>query len=371
MNKDTEQINTLAGHLFREHYGKMVSYLSHKYGYHQIENILDAVQESFEAALKTWRFSAVPKQPFAWLYKVANHKLLNKMKRSNLSRAHLEQLSVEEVEIVPYNEQEAEDSLLKLLVYFSTADFSARNKLVISLYFLCGFNYSEIANALLLKTETVKKVVLRSKEAIKKFSGAYDAYQIQNIEQPDHLLKVIYLLFNEGYKSSQKKGTINMDMCFEAIRLAKLFNRHYPYHAETNALLAGMFFHSSRFPARTTERDGTWISLENQDRHLWDRNLISTGFKYLRAAKNNQIELDKYYLEALISSLHCTSESYEKTDWQNIAYLYVQLEQLEPHSISVTLNRIIAESNYKEIEELLLELKSMESLHYRQRVLLL
>lgn len=365
MNRSSEEkINILTGHLFREHYGKMVSYLSQKFGYHQLENIIDAVQESFEAALKSWRFTAIPNQPFAWLYKVANHKLLNKIKREHLSRLHLEQLPVEDVNIDLYSEQEAEDSLFKLLNYFSTANFSERNKLVISLYFLCGFSYSEISNALLLKADTVKKVVRRSKEAIKKFSGAYDDHQIHAIEQPDHMLKIIYLLFNEGYKSSQKNGTINTDLCFEAIRLAKLVNRHCPHYAETNALLAVLFFHSSRFPSRTKDgmANGTWISLENQDRRLWDSNLITTGFHHLRVAKAKQTALGKYYLEALISSLHCRSDRYEDTDWKTISYLYEQLEHLEPHSISVTLNRIIAESNYKDLTPLILKLQSMGTL---------
>ena len=88
---------------------------------------------------------------------------------------------------------------------------------------------------------------------------------------------------------------------------------------------------------------------------------MSSGFHHLRVAKDKQMSLDKYYLEALISSLHCTSPSYEDTDWKTITYLYVQLEQLDPRSIAVTLNRLIAESNYKNINVLLAELKSMEA----------
>ncbi len=359
MNKDAnEHINTLTNHLFREHYGKMVSFLSQKYGYHQVDNVLDAVQEAFEAALKTWRFSAIPNSPFAWLCKVASNRLLNKIKHSNLSRVHLEQIAAEEINTAQYSEKEAEDSLLKLLVFFSMADFPDRNKLVISLFFLCGFNYSEIANALLLSTDAVKKIISRSKEAIKKKSGAYDDFQIQAIEQPDHLLKIIYLLFNEGYKSSQKTGTINSDLCFEAIRLAKLLYHRSPKDTKTNSLLASMFFHSSRFAARIA--NNTWVSLEHQDRNLWDKSLISIGFYHLRVAKDNQIALNKYYLEALISSVHCTSETYEETDWKTIAYLYEQLEQIEPNSISIKLNRIIAKSNFKELTTVLSELTSIE-----------
>ena len=124
--------------------------------------------------------------------------------------------------------------------------------------------------------------------------------------------------------------------------------------------ITGMFFNSSRFPART-END-TWISLENQNRTLWNNDLIKEGFYYLEIAKKHQQTLDKYYLEALISSMHCSSESYEKTDWRTIVYLYKQLEKMEPYSISVKLNRIIAESNFKSLHDLLPELITMESM---------
>lgn len=359
MNKDSQQsINILAGHLFREHHGKMVSLLSSKFGYHQIDNVLDALQESFEAALKTWKFSGVPKHPVAWLCRVAGNNLLNRIKRSNLSHAYLSKLPAQEKITSPYDETEAEDSLLKLLIFFSTANFSERNKLIISLYFLCGFNYSEIANALLLKTETVKKTILRGKETIKEFSCSYEHSQVQSIENQGHLLQVIYLLFNEGYKSSQKNGTINNELCFEAMRLATLIHRRQPDDGKTNSLLAVMFFHCSRFPARTAA--DSWISLELQDRSLWDSELISAGFQHLRIAKKNLSFLDKYYIEAVISSLHCSSETYEKTDWKMITYLYRQLEQLEPYSISVTLNRILAESHFKDLTGLLSELNLME-----------
>lgn len=359
-NNIDENIKTLTSHLFREHYGKMVSYLSQKYGYHKIEDILDAVQESFETALNTWKFGEVPENPFAWLHRVANNKLVNKIRQSNIAQTHVNYLVSTERDSNEYSEKEVEDSLLKLLIFFSKAFFTERNKLIISLYFLCGFNYSEIANALIIKTETVKKVVLRSKETIKEFSEIYDDFQIQTIEELSHLLKIIYLLYNEGYKSSQRAGTINLDLCFEAIRLGKLLHQYHPENPEINSLLAGMFFNSSRFPART-END-TWISLENQNRTLWNNDLIKEGFYYLEIAKQHQQTLDKYYLEALISSMHCTSESYEKTDWKTIAYLYKQLEKMEPYSIPVKLNRIIAESNFKSLHDLLPELITIENM---------
>ncbi|MDP9959549.1 RNA polymerase sigma factor [Chryseobacterium lathyri] len=362
MNRDfDESIHTLTDHLFRENYGKMVSYLSQKYGYKEIENIVDAVQESFETALNTWKFSGIPDNHFAWLYRVAVNKLLNKIKYSGIRKSNVDHLDIAEEIIHEYNEKELEDSLLKLLIFFSKIDFSERNKLIISLYFLCGFGYEEIANALILKNETVKKVILRSKENIKQFAEKYDDFQIGSFDDcRKHLLKIMYLIFNEGYKTSQKKGSINYDLCYEAIRLAKLVQSYDVRNSEINSLLALMFFNSARFPARIEK--GTWVSLEDQDRDLWDKNLIYEGFYYLELAKYNQANLSKYYIEALIGSVHCTSESYGNTNWQTISFLYKQIEKIEPDSISVKLNRIISESNFKNINTLLLEVNILEGL---------
>ncbi len=361
MHKNPEQdINRLTNHLFRENYGKMVAYLSRKYGYREIDNIVDAVQESFEAALKNWRFNGIPENSFAWLFKVAQHKLLNKIRQSNLHLAHRNNLRREMPE-EDFTEKEMEESQLRLLIFFSKADFSERNKVILSLYFLCGFGYNEIANALLLKIETVKKIIARSKETIQRFSAGYDPSQLMTVEEDlQYLLKIIYLLFNEGYKTTRKNGAIKYDLCYEAIRLGKLVLNYHPENSALNALLALMFLNTSRFEARTDPAG--WVSLEEQDRTLWNGELISEGFYYLKQAKNNQEYPDKYYLEALISSVHSSSKSYQETEWQKIVYLYQQLELLEPSSVLVKLNRIIAESNYKEIVSLISELDTLEPL---------
>ncbi len=358
MNNSTDRdINLLASHLFRENYGKMVAYLARKYGYHQIDTITDTVQEAFEAALRTWKFNGIPDNTFAWLLKVANNRLLNKIRQTKIHQTHLNTIAGSSKDNV--TEPELEESLLSLLTYFSGIDFSDRNKLIISLYFLCGFGYDEIANALFLKRETVKKVIVRSREEIRQFAFRYDAAEagIYKNHLP-HLLKIIYLLYNEGYKSSKKDGDMHYDLCYEAIRLGKLMLNHCPENTGLHSLLALMFFNTSRFAART--RQNCWISIEEQDRNRWDKTLISEGFYHLNMAKTGQAIPGKYYLEALIASVHSSSESYRTTDWQTIVYLYRQLELLEPKSIAIKLNRIIAECNIRSGEDLITELQDLE-----------
>jgi len=345
-------IHGLTGHLFRENFGKMVSHLSGKYGYHQIENILDAVQEAFEAALTSWKFSGVPENPFGWLYRVARNKLVNKLRHLNAEVSLMPEQGYSEEE---YSNRELEDSLLRLLVFFSRTSFSERNKLIISLYYLCGFGYREISHALLMKTDAVKKVVLRSRETIKTLNDSWYASPL-NPDQADydHLLTIVYLLFNEGYKTSGKNGSIRHELCYEAMRLGRLILNYRTGEPEINALMALMFFNTSRFPARTSAR--TWISLEDQDRSLWSRELIAEGHHYLQKAKNNRHHLSRYYLEALISSIHCLSDSYAQTDWKTLAVLY---RRLDARSVTVELNRLVAESHFRPLDELISETEKL------------
>lgn len=354
-----ETINIYASHLFRENHGKMVSYLSQQYGYHEVDNIIDAVQEAFETALIKWRFSGLPDKPLAWLFKVANNKLLNQLKKVNTHKRYLEYASANE-DIDAIEEKELDNSLFKLLLLFSKLRFKERDKIIISLYFLCGFGYSEIGAALFLNVEAVKKVILRSKDAIKQFTLKHsNNLSITTHADLECLVKILYLMFNEGYKSTKKNEMIDFSLCYEAIRLGKMVANFKKEEAQINALMALMFFNISRSAARIKENN--WISLEEQDRSLWSKELISEGFSYLRTAKNNQGKLDKYYIEALISSLHCIAPNYADTDWKSISFLYHQLENIEPSSTTIKLNRIIAESNYKDIILLIDEVKGIET----------
>ncbi|MCW2260739.1 MULTISPECIES: DUF6596 domain-containing protein [Sphingobacterium] len=353
-NKD---IDKLTDHLFREYHGKMISFLSAKFGYQQIDNIVDAVQEAFEIALSEWRYKGTPKNCFGWLIYVSQNKLINKINRDSVGSKILNRISYEEEESIASHE--AEDSLLQLLIFFSKINVSDRNKLIISLFYLCGFGYSEISRAMMLPVETIKKIILRSQVLIKKIAIQYEKCEFESLhnEMP-HLLHVLYLMFNEGFKSAQKRESIKKDLCFEAIRLSVLVKKYQEDHCELNALLALFFFHVSRFPARIQENG--WISIQFQNRTLWDKNLISEGYAYLNKIDLSKNRLNKYHLEALIASVHCSSPNYEKTDWRLISTLYSQLEFLEPNAIAVKINRVIAESNYLPITPLIKKMFDLE-----------
>lgn len=348
---NTDNINQLTAHLFRENSGKMVAVLSRMFGLSQIEVVLDVVQDTFETALTKWRFSGIPDNPSGWLMQVAKHKALNTFKRENKTQAHSPSIYLnhfdtkfeQELDIL-FSTKEIKDSQLRLLFACCHPDFSTKNQIIITLNILCGFGVPEIANALLMNDEAVKKALTRSKFSLSKLDALL---QTNIITQSDERIKtvqtILYLLFNEGYKTTRSKDAIDNDLCFEAIRLAKLLeNDNGIANSETEALLALMFFSLSRFPARLSTND-EWLTLAEQDRSKWNKVFIEEGYYYLNKATQHQT-VTRFHIEAIIASLHCSAQTFEETNWDKIAALYRLLEQIEPASPLVSLNRIIAES---------------------------
>lgn len=342
-------INELTAHLFRENSGKMTAILSRIFGISKIDIILDIVQDTFETALQKWRFSGIPNNPSAWLMKVAKNKAINCLKSENKNRTFpIDQLD----KFTSYFENEFEtllsseeliDSQLRLLFTCCHPDLSIKNQVIITLHILCGFGIPEIANALIMNTEAVKKALTRSKSILRMSDFSVSTLRFYQSDQRIKLVQtILYLMFNEGYKTTRGKRAINNDLCYEAIRLAKLLgNSHSPLNHETNALIALMFFNISRFPARLSAND-EWITLEEQDRSRWDQIFIKEGYYYLNEAIQTE-RVSRFYIEAIISSIHCSAQTFEETNWQKIDFLYGQLVLIEP-SPMVAFNKIIAES---------------------------
>lgn len=345
-----DNINQLTAHLFRENSGKMTAVLSRMFGLSQIDIVLDVVQDTFETALSKWRFSGIPDNPSGWLMQVAKNKAFNNFKRENKTQAfspsvylnHFDKSFENQFDIL-LSPKEIKDSQLRLLFTCCHPDFSTKNQIIITLNILCGFGIPEIANALLMNEEAVKKALARGKDSLRKLDNIL---QTNIITQLDERIKtvqtILYLMFNEGYKTTRSKEAINNDLCYEAIRLAKLLeNDNSAVNSKTNALVALMFFNISRFPARLGTSD-EWLTLEEQDRNLWNKIFIEEGYHYLNKATQYKT-VTRFHIEAIIASLHCSAPTFKETNWMKIAFLYQQLEQIEPSPL-VTLNKIIAES---------------------------
>jgi RNA polymerase sigma factor (sigma-70 family) len=349
LNKETN-IKQLADHLFRENSGKMVAALIRLFGVNNLESILDVVQDTFESALTSWKYSSVPNNPPAWLMQVAKNKAINLNKRGKKMTLVSPSLFVKNYDTTAedlldfvFLPHEVEDSQLRLLLTCCHPDFPEKNQVIITLHILCGFGVREIASALFMKEEAVKKAITRAKAELKNKGELLQVPRLPKYEKRiETVHTILYLMFNEGYKTTRGKEMIDHDLCYESMRLAKLLLKDgVALEKQTHSLLALMFFNLARFPARLNE-SGEIITLEEQDRSKWDYVFIEEGYYHLnRAGEPDQI--NRFHIEALIASIHCAAESFEKTDWKTIIYLYDQLEKILDSPV-IALNKVVAES---------------------------
>ncbi len=339
-----KQLNDTVDHLFRNEYGKVLSLLTSKFGTSHLEAIEDAVQDTFLKAMRVWAYQEVPQNPTAWLYRVANNAMidmLRKGKKIQYGETAYEKNAGEESREYA-SENEITDSQLKLVFACCDPVLSQEYQVILSLKLMGGFSNRELAEALLKKEETVAKSYTRAK---KKFRE-----QVQLLRFPVEMglqsrlfvvLRVVYLLFTEGYSPTSGSNVLKKDICYEALRLALLLRKNkYCQHPNLEALIALMCFHASRFDARLDDT-GELVTLEHQDRSHYNQELIRIGLYHLENAGTKDRLPSQYHLEAAVSYYHSVAKEFGKTDWKSILYLYdVHLQQ--QFSPMVALNRIVA-----------------------------
>ena len=349
-------------HLFRHEYGKVVSALTNKYTSRYIDLIEDSVQEALLKAMKLWSYNPVPDNPSGWLYKVANNYMIDNLRRDSRQTEY----GLENDEEIGIKIDESsitsglEDEQLKMIFACCHPLLSLIEQIMLSLKLLGGLSIKEISSALMKNNEAVKKAITRAKKKFKDEIGMPEVPAANELNKRlDVVLKVIYLIFNEGYKAAEGDNLIKKDICEEAVRLALILvkNKHCNT-PKTKALLALMYFNGARFNARIDE-EGNLVTLEHQDRKLWDKELIKIGEYYLNMATSG-INITEYHLEAGIAAYHTTAESFEKTDWNRILSLYDILLKLNNSSVAV-LNRIVVLGKVKGAEEALKQLVKLEN----------
>ena len=345
----SETIHQAIDHLFRHESGKMVSVLSRLLGLQNLETAQDLVQDTLLQAMNTWSYNGVPANPSAWLYRVAKNKAIDFLRREKKLKEISPQyayLIESEYSLTPtinnlFLENEIQDSQLRMMFACSHPSITEESQVALTLKTLCGLSVTEIGKAFLTNDETINKRIYRAKEKIR--TEKIELNVPQGSELPgrlDVVLKSLYLLFNEGYNSSQPDKLIRDDLCQEAMRLTYLLTTHNITNLpRTNALLSLMCFQASRLQARLDDK-GNIIILKYQDRNKWYKPLIKKGFTYLEAS-TEIFEPSPYHLEAAIASLHASADSFEQTDWKSIYHLYELLYGLQPAPI-VALNKAIA-----------------------------
>ncbi len=333
-NKKTP--SELTEHLFRNFYQEMFSSLIIKYGTNQIDLIEDALQETFFKALKSWKFNNTPQNQKGWLYTVTKNHILNELTRQSKSIRFDSTINLKTIED---QKDVHETDQLAMLLSCARFDLKPQAKIIFILKTICGFGVAEIANSLLISEENVYKQIQRGKKKLKALPKDYftnSNLSVPSSKEIDHIEQIVYFMFNEGYDSINTSSTtsINKEICFEALRLAHLLEHRFTRETNKN-LLALFYFHMARFDSRT-DANGEFVSLRKQNRQQWDHELIQLGFEYLIKPKL----LNRYYIEALIASLHSTAQSFKETRWTAILKLYDTLLQFQDTAI-IRLNRAI------------------------------
>lgn len=366
-------VHILVDHLFRDESGKMVAVLSRLLGFQNLETAQDIVQDTLLQALNSWRYSAVPDNPSAWLYRVARNKAIDYIRRKKKFKeispqyAYLLQSEYSLATTIHhlFADNEIKDSQLRMIFACCHPSIPEESQVALVLKSLCGLSVAEIAKAFLGTEDTIAKRIYRAREKIRNDKIELELPDTDELPiRLDAVLKSIYLLFNEGYNSSHPNQLIRKDLCEEAIRLCYLLTQNaktrYP---RSYALLALMHFQASRLDARLDDR-GHIILLKEQKRELWNRAMIRKGFDLLEYAAE-PFETSTYHFEAAIASIHATAPSFEQTDWKSIHHLYEMLYQYQPSPV-VALNKAIASAYAIGKEKAIEELKAIKGLeqHY-------
>ena len=344
-------VNHKIDHLFRQESGKMVSVLVNIFGSEHLELAEDVVQNTLIKALEVWKFKGIPDNPAGWLYRVAKNNALDIIRREKRNEAFdfsdpKRQLLTSEYTLSTvlndfWQEKSVKDDFLGMMFACCHPDISKENQVTFILKVLCGFSTKEVANAFITSEDIVSKRIYRTKEYFRK-------HQIYPVIPAGEALEgrlnvissVIYLMFNEGYSSTHTNDRIREDIVSQALFLGKaLLDNEKTAFPEVYALMAVMCFHSARLESRTSEA-GLQILLSDQDRSLWNRELITLGITYLNQA-NEGNRISMYHYEALIAQEHCTAPSYQDTNWQAIFNVY---EQMLSHGFDpvIYLNRCLA-----------------------------
>ena len=303
----------------------------------------EALQEAFSAALERWPAEGVPRNPRAWLVSTGRFKAIDGLRRRSRFDASLnhivETLGDGVSPAQDWDDEGVEDDRLRLIFICCHPALPPDAQIALTLREVCGLTTEEIARAFLTPPSTLAQRIVRAKAKIK---AARIPYQVPSrTELPERLasvLHVIYLVFNEGYSALAGESHAQGDLSSEAIRLGRLLADLLP-EAEVQGLLALMLLHEARRPARTSA-EGELVLLEEQDRTLWNRELIAEGEALVEQALRSR-NFGPYTLQAAISAVHAGAASAAETDWAEIVGLYDVLLKADPSPV-VELNRAAA-----------------------------
>jgi RNA polymerase sigma-70 factor (ECF subfamily) len=336
--------------VFREEYGRIIATLIRHSGSFDLAE--EALHEAFVAAASSWERDGPPRSPGAWLTTVAQRKLLDTVRRDKTRTDKQSELEYEQARLQPFTEPasleevvEYPDDRLRLIFTCCHPSLGRDAQVALTLRTLGGLTTTEIAHAFLLPEPTLAQRLVRAKQKIRL---ARIPYEIPSLDRLSDRLAavqaVVYLIFNEGYAASTGDHLVRSDLCSEAIRLGRVLCKLLPNEPENTGLLALMLLQNSRRKARVNDR-GELVTLEEQNRSLWDRQEIEEGVRLIETSLA-QHRIGKYQLQAAIAAVHCEARSAEETDWRQIVALYEELMRISSSPV-VALNHAAAVAMYE------------------------
>ena len=340
----SDSVSAAVARAFRDERAIVLATLIRQAGDFQLAE--DAVQDAFEAAVKAWRRDGVPGNPGAWITTAARRRAIDRLRRDRSVAdraerlAELTRLDAQHEEPSMNDESTIVDDRLRLIFTCCHPALAMQARVALTLRALGGMTTGEIARAFLVAEPTMGKRIVRAK---RKIADAHIPYRVPADEElPDRLrgvLRVVYLIFNEGYAATEGDRLVRGELCDEAIRLGQLLCRLMPDDAEVWGLLALMLLHDARRAARV-DASGRWVALDAQDRALWDQDRLRSGLASLERAVRVR-RPGEYQLQAAITALQIQAPDAEATDWAQIAELYGALAALNPSPV-IELNRAVA-----------------------------
>ena len=354
---------------YRHEYGRVLAHLTHKFGTAHIEQVEDAVQEAMYKAMQAWPSQGIPISPAGWIVRTAQNFMLDGLRRQqNFDQKHAQEWlrrggeSMEETVL----DEELNDDQLRMMFACCHPSLGEESQLYLTLKILGGFTNREVARALLKQEEAVAKGYTRAKKHLRD-AGVHLEVPLGAglMARLDQVLRVIYLLFNEGYNATAGEQLVRTDLCEEAMRLTQLLLDHALLRKpQVHGLMALMLFQTSRFPARQ-DGLGNLLTLENQDRSLWDQEMITKANHHLDLATAFG-QMHDYILQAGMASIHAMAATFAQTNWHALLGLYTLQVKRNPNPV-IRLNRVVVLQRALGASEALAELDALSAFPTMQR----